>query len=76
MLKSIFDAMINFFNLVGSLVNFVIDMVKDLVYVITLIGKMLLKIPSYVGWLPTTCGSIIVAIFGIVVIYKILGREG
>lgn len=76
MLKSIFNALIDFFNLVGSLVTFIIDLFQDLVYVIKLIGVFIVKIPKYIGWLPTTCVALVTVTFSIVVVYKILGREG
>lgn len=75
MLKSIFNAMINFFNLVGSLIDFVIGIVKDLIYVIGLMGKMISRIPNYIGWLPSSAIALVTLTFTIVVIYKILGRE-
>lgn len=70
----------NFFlgiaNVITSLVDFVIGFVEDLVYVIKLCGRFLAKIPALFAWLPTECLVLIVALFGVVVTYKILGREG
>ena len=74
------DAIINFFagiaDLIASAFQFLIDMVSDIVYVITLTGKAIAAIPSYFAWLPTPVVALLVTIFGVVVVYKILGREG
>lgn len=59
-----------------SLVDFVIGIIQDLVYVVKLCNEFILKIPTLFVWLPTGVIALIVVIFGIVVIYKIMGREG
>ena len=76
MLKEIFNSITGFFELVFSLVDFVIGFIEDLVYVVKLVGQFVLKIPSYFAWLPSQAVTMVVTVFGIVVVYKILGREG
>lgn len=76
MLQSIWEAIQGIWDTIVSIVEFVIDFIKDLIYVIQLVGESVLKIPEYIGWLPTSLVTIIILIFSIVVIYKILGREG
>lgn len=68
-IKSIGD----FFN---TVFNFVLDFISDLVYLVKLIGETVAKIPSYFEWLPAPVLAILASILAIVVIYKILGREG
>lgn len=72
--------MIDFLSAIGdaivSVINFVISFFSDLVYMIQLTGKFVLAIPSYFSWLPPELLASITTIFFIVVIYKILGREG
>lgn len=74
------QAIIDFFNTVGSVIstviNFVVKMFSDLVMMLQLLAKFIVNIPSYFGWLPASVVAVIVTIFSIVVIYKILGREG
>lgn len=74
------QALINFFtslgNVVVSLVEFVIKFIKDLFYIIGLLGNLIVSLPSMIGWLPSACISLTVTAFSIVVIYKIMGREG
>ena len=76
MLKTIADFFTNIADVVTSLIDFVVGTVKDLVYVVKLCNEFVMKIPLYFSWLPTAVISVIISIFAIVVIYKILGREG
>lgn len=74
------DAIVSFFTGIGnflvSVIDFVISFFSDLIYVIQLLGKVVLSIPSYFSWLPGGVSSLFITLFAIVVIYKILGREG
>lgn len=71
---------LNFFtgivDLVVSLVDFVIGLIDDIVYMVQLTAVFVGNIPTYFAWLPGTFVATIVVIFSIVVIYKIIGREG
>ena len=75
MLETIKNFFVNMGDIIMSLVDFVIGIVEDLVYVVKLCGQFVLKIPSFFSWLPSGVVTLIVSVFGIVVIYKILGRE-
>lgn len=74
------DAVVSFFSGIGnaivSVFDFVISFFSDLIYVIQLLGKVVLSIPSYFSWMPGSISALLVTLFAIVVIYKILGREG
>lgn len=74
------QAIINFFsslgNIIVSLVQFLIKFVTDLVYIIGLLGNTIISLPSMIGWLPSACITLVITAFSIVVIYKIMGREG
>ena len=74
------DAILKFFQGIGnaiiSVIDFVIGLFKDLIYMIQLLGQVVLNLPSYFSWLPTQLLSIFLVIISVVVIYKILGREG
>lgn len=56
--------------------DYLVDFVSDIVYVIKLTGEFVVDIPHYFSWLPSEITALIVAIFSVVVVYKILGREG
>ena len=61
---------------VTAAVDFLFITIQDLVYMVKLLGQFILDIPSYLSWLPAGIVSIFLTIFSIVVIYKLLGREG
>lgn len=75
-MQAIVDFFTGLFDIVVSLVEFVISFIGDIVYVIELTGVFVSNIPSYFAWMPSVYVTIIVSIFSVVVIYKILGREG
>lgn len=75
-MSGIIDFLEGLGDILGSLVNFVFGIIQDLLYVIALIGSLVVKIPDMVGWLPSACITLVITAFSIVVIYKILGREG
>ena len=76
MLGTIKDLLVGFANTVKSLVDFVVGIIEDIVYVVKLTGGFVAKIPQLFSWLPTPVVALFVTLFAIVVIYKILGREG
>lgn len=73
-------AVIEFFKGIGnflvSLADFIISFFQDLIYLIQLLGKVILSIPTYLSWIPSPFIPMLITLFSIVVIYKILGREG
>lgn len=68
-LQTIADFFVAIFEIVMSLIRDIIEMVK-------MLGDFVLQIPSLFDWLPQAVVGTIVTIFGVVVIYKIIGREG
>lgn len=74
------DAIVSFFSGIGnfliSVCDFVISFFGDLIYIIQLLGKIAFSIPGYFSWLPDNLLALLLTLFAIVVIYKILGREG
>lgn len=75
-MQALIDFFKGFADIVSSLVNFVIGVVQDLLYVIQLLGSLIVKIPEMIGWLPSACITLVATLFAVVLIYKILGREG
>lgn len=74
------DALLQFFqgigNAITSFFDFIFSFLGDIVYLVQLTGKFLAAIPGYFSWLPPELLSLIGIIFTIVVLYKVLGREG
>lgn len=61
---------------VTAALDFLIGFIEDIVYVVKLTGEFVVNIPDYFAWLPAPVLATVVSIFGIVVIYKVTGREG
>lgn len=73
------SALINFIKAIAtgvtSIVSFLLTMIEDVAYVVTLTAKFVVQIPEYLSFMPPAVLSLIVSMFAVVVIYKILGRE-
>ena len=69
------DFFLSIGSVIKSLVDIVIDFVKDTVYVVKLSKDFLERIPELFSFMPVKILSIITLIFSIVVIYKVLGRD-
>ena len=75
-MKAVVDAIKSIGQMISSLFDFVIGFFEDIAYMVKLLGEFIADIPSYFSWLPGGVVAIIATIFSIVVIYKIIGREG
>lgn len=75
-MQAVVDFLSGIGDVITSLFSFVIDFIGDLVYLVKLTGKFLSEIPNYFSWLPAPVLAIVIIIFTVVVLYKILGREG
>lgn len=76
MLETIKNFFLGLSNVITSLIDFVVGFVEDIVYVVKLCASFVAKIPSLFSWLPSGVLAMIVLTFSVVVIYKIMGREG
>lgn len=70
-------------NLLKSLVNMIVELFKfipqllnDLIMVISLVTDTVARLPTIFQVFPQVISSILIACFGVVIIYKVLGREG
>lgn len=74
------QGILSFFQGIGdaivAVIDFVISFFGDIVYLIQLLGKALASLPGYIDWLPAPMVALLLVLIGVVVIYKILGREG
>ena len=76
MLETLKNFFVSIADIVTGVVDFFIGFVQDIVFVVKLTGSFVAKIPQLFSWLPSAVVTLIVVIFGIVVIYKVMGREG
>ena len=74
------NAIITFFegivDAITGAIDFLIGFIEDIVYIVKITGEFVLEIPNYLSWLPAPVLVIVVVVFGVVVIYKVMGREG
>lgn len=75
-MQAILDFLVGFAETIGKVIDFVIGFFEDIVYLIQLTGTFLAQIPSYFSWMPEGFAAMIGIIFTVVVLYKVLGREG
>ena len=70
---------IEFFSTLGesilALIRFVIDMVGDLIYFVTLLGELIPVMPAFWTWLPGGLAYTLGLCLSIVVVLRILGRS-
>lgn len=73
------SSIISFFQSIGdgikAAISFLVDLVSDLVYTVKLITSMVAELPSLLSWLPAGLLTLLFTLFGVVVIYKIIGRD-
>lgn len=74
------NAIVNFFEGIGdiivSVVDFVISFFSDLGWIINTLLWAVDAIPGMLSWIPDEILVIIMITVSVVVIYKIMGREG
>lgn len=75
MLESIYKGIKSIVKFFEAIVDFVIDFFEDLVYVIELVGETVKDIPSYLDFFPPVIVTGVLALVGVAVVFKILGRE-
>lgn len=74
-----FDALVNgiqsIIDFFSMIIDFVITMFTDIAKMAVALGQAVAEIPNYLGFFPSSILAILITIFGIVVVYKILGRD-
>lgn len=72
------DALFQVFQAIGDaiafVINFVVTLFMDLVWLIQMLGLIVAAIPSYFSWLPAELLVILVAVIGAAVVLRIMGR--
>ena len=74
------DAIIGFItgfaDLVSGAFEFLLGVLSDLVFIVSLIVKAVVSLPKLFSWLPSSISALLIAAFAVVALYKFLGREG
>ena len=76
MFEFISNILTNIANFFSSVWDFITHVFEEIVYIIQLLGTTISSIPSYFTWLPGSVVALIILTISIVVIYKVMGREG
>lgn len=76
MLSAIKDFIVGIGEGLMSAWDFLVSLIQDIVYVIEITGKALAQIPKIFSWLPVEIVGLLVVLIGVVVVYKVTGREG
>lgn len=75
MLDSIFEAISKIIEFLNTIWEFITDFLKDTFSMINLVGETVASVPDYLAFLPPEILTAVIGILGVVVIYKILGRD-
>ena len=73
-MQAIIDLLKSLVNGIVGLIEFITNMVDDLIYFINLLGQLLPALPSFFTWLPPVAVSVLLTVFSIVVVLRVLGR--
>lgn len=74
-ITSFFDFVVDLAKGVGSLMMFLVKMVKDLVYIVGLFVRMIPVLPQMLTWLPPALLATLTVGFTIVIICRVAGRN-
>lgn len=66
------QSIIDFFSMV---IDFIITLFRDLAAMAVALTEAVAQIPNYLGFFPPAILALLLTVFGVVVIYKILGRD-
>lgn len=73
---NLFKVLNQIFDIITQLFEFVWKLIQDLIYIITLLPKLVVKIPDLLNaFMPGACVSILLVLVSVTVIYRIMGRD-
>lgn len=74
------STLIQFFTslggLIGSLVDYVVNFFKDLVWLVRSLAWAAASAFNAITWIPEFLQTYIILLISIIILYKVLGREG
>lgn len=74
-MQAIFDVLKSIGEFFSNVIDFVVTLFQDIVYVVKIIGATIAKIPDYLSFLPPAVLAAFVGALAIIVVYKIAGRD-
>ncbi len=66
----------NIVTFFSSVWDFILNLINEIVFLVQSLAKVVVTIPSYFTWLPSGVLATLLVIIAVVVIYKVMGREG
>lgn len=76
MLTSIWNVLRSIGEFFSGVAGFILDTIKDLMYMIKTLSSLGTGLLKWLGWLPASFVALVSIAVSFVIIYKILGREG
>ena len=76
MLETIKNILFSIGDFFAGIYDFIVGFVADIISVVEYCTSAVAQIPKFFEWLDPALVAIVLSAFAIVVIYKILGREG
>lgn len=64
------------YRLITSLINFLVSLVEGFCLMLNNLGSGKDFLSDFLSWLPPEVYAVVLSIFTIVIIYKVIGREG
>lgn len=74
-MQAIIDLFKNIASFFKSVIDFVVNLFNDLIYVIQVIGQAIARIPTYLAFIPQAVVGLFVLALTVIVVYKIAGRD-
>lgn len=71
-----FDIIHSILDFLGLFWTYAIEIGREMLFVVELLGTFFVHIPAYFSWLPGSLVSVLITLISIVIVYKVLGREG
>lgn len=72
------NAIVNFFEGIGDAIvsafGFLVSLVEDLVYFISVLGWAVAQIPTLLGWIPASLLTILTILITVVIVCRVIGR--
>ena len=75
-LESVLEPIFGIFEMLGILIDFAIGLIKDLIKVVDMLGKIVLDLPEiFDAFLPPGVAGIFLVLISVTVIYRITARD-
>lgn len=74
-MQAIINIFTSLFDIIKTVVHFVVQFFQDIVYIIKTLGQFIIKAPLLFGFLPPAVLAIFIVGISVIIIYKVVGRD-